>query len=66
MMFPLPLEQTDPALAEQIRLVALGQHAVKKIVIRKGFFILVLRDGSKIRKRVTNFGGKNNHNPVEG
>jgi uncharacterized protein YecA (UPF0149 family) len=49
---PLPLEQTDPELAEHLRLIANGQHAVKQLHISQQGFVFYLQDGTRRIKRI--------------
>jgi len=49
---PLPLEQTDPELAEHIRLIANRQHpVVKTLVVEDRAMLFVKHDGSRVIKR---------------
>lgn len=58
---PLPLEQTDPALAEHIRQIVHGQHPVVKTLIHEGQnFHFRLKDGSwRHRRMQTKLPGRN-------
>lgn len=48
---PIPLEQSDPALAEHFRLIANRQHpAVKSISISSGDIFIVCHDRTTISK----------------
>jgi uncharacterized protein YecA (UPF0149 family) len=45
---PLPLEQTDPELAEHLRLIANRQHpAVKTLVVERRAHLAVLHGGER-------------------
>jgi uncharacterized protein YecA (UPF0149 family) len=49
---PLPLEQTDPELAEHLRLIANQQHpAVKCLVFDRRATMYVQHDGTRVIKR---------------
>jgi len=49
---PLPLEQTDPELAEHFRLIANRQHpVVKKLVFYAEGTMIITHDGRRIIKR---------------
>ena len=49
---PLPLEQSDPELAEHLRLIANQQHpAVKTLVFERNARMYIGHDGSRVVKR---------------
>lgn len=45
MQDPLPLEQTDPGLAEHIRLIVAGKHLVKRMHVFAGGVRFTLHSG---------------------
>lgn len=50
---PVPLEQSDPELAEHFRLIANRQHpAVKTLVVEDRSITLVKHDGKIVRKHL--------------
>ena len=50
--YPLPLEQTDPELAEHLRLIANRQHpVVKTLAVEDRAVLFVKHDGSRVIKR---------------
>jgi len=49
---PVPLEQSDPELAEHLRLIANRCHPVVKTLVREdGNTLLICHDGRRIEKR---------------
>lgn len=51
---PLPLEQTDPVLAEHFRLIANGLHPAVKTVVAEGRNTHIRKnDGKWIHRKVT-------------